>query len=438
MKRLLAFLLCAVASPTLAQTTAIVGGTLAIGDGSQPMPDGVVLFRDGRIIAAGAGIAVPPGAIVIDAHGKWVAAGMVAAFSDLGLFDVDAVSSSNDSVVAAGSPFHASVDVAPAVNTASAEVGIERAGGVTGAVIAPGATQFGAASHSIFDGLGAVIDLGSDSSGVIKTHAFELVELGESGAKAAGGTRSAAYAELHDAFDEAMIYRRNPKVFQGNVRDAIVNRQDAIVLGAVLDGKVPLLAHVERASDILSALHLRREYPHLRLILLGAAEGWMVASKIAAANVPVIAGALMDVPEAFERLASTESNVGLMEKAGVVVAISTLNMTEPAQQRRMHQEAGNLVAVGKMPGMAGLDWGQAFASITSTPAKIMGLAGDIGSLSPGRRADVVIWNGDPLEVGSIPIEVYIDGRVQPTASRQTELRDRYAEPPSDLPQAYRR
>jgi len=89
----------------------------------------------------------------------------------------------------------------------------------------------------------------------------------------------------------------------------------------------------------------------------------MVAKSIAAAHVPVIAAGLIDLPEAFERLAATESNVGRLEKAGVVVAISTINMTEPTQQRRLNQQAGNLVAIAQMPGMTGLDWGQAFAAI---------------------------------------------------------------------------
>jgi hypothetical protein len=84
------------------------------------------------------------------------------------------------------------------------------------------------------------------------------------------------------------------------------------------------------------------DYPGLDLVLVGAAKGWRVAPRIAAAHVPVIAAGLIDLPEAFERLAATESNVGRLDAAGVVVAISTINMTEPPQQRRLNQQAGNL------------------------------------------------------------------------------------------------
>ena len=92
-----------------------------------------------------------------------------------------------------------------------------------------------------------------------------------------------------------------------------------------------------------------------------------------------------------------------------MVAISTVDASAPAQQRNLTQFAGNLVALGKVPGATGLDWGQAFATITSRPAAALGMDGEIGSLRPGRRADVVIWDGDPLELSSAPVAVYVDG-----------------------------
>jgi imidazolonepropionase-like amidohydrolase len=103
------------------------------------------------------------------------------------------------------------------------------------------------------------------------------------------------------------------------------------------------------------------------------------------------------------------------------------------------QYAGNLVAVGRLPGATGLTWAQALESITSAPAEAVGLGGEIGSLRPGRRADVVVWDGDPLENGSAPVLVLIDGVQQPLDNHQTKLRDRYRSlAPADLPQAYRR
>jgi len=420
------------AAPALAQTVAITGGTVAIGDGSQPIERGTVVMRDGRIVAAGAGVAVPAGATVIDATGKWVAAGMVAGFTNLGLVDAEGIRESNDAS-ARTSPFNASIDIAPAINPQAVAIGNERAGGITRALVSPSTGQ------SIFAGRGAVIDLGADADPITRARAFQYVELGEDGAGDAGGSRPAAYAMLHDALAQAQDYRRNPAGFGGREQASLVKRVDAQALLPVLDGTMPLLVHVERASDIRSVLALKKQYPALKLVLVGVREGWMVAPEIAAARVPVIAAAIADLPASFEALAATESNVGRMTAAGIPVAISTVGANTAPGEHVLAQYAGNLVAITKVPGSTGLNWGQAFATISSKPAQALGMDGEIGSLRPGRRADVVIWDGDPLELSSAPLAVYIDGLAQPMRSRQIELRDRYTVPQEGaLPKAYSR
>ncbi|WP_298690652.1 amidohydrolase family protein [uncultured Sphingomonas sp.] len=430
MKAALLAVAALIAAPLSAQTIAFVGGTVAIGDGSAPMPGGTVLVRDGRIVAAGASVAVPAGATVIDAHGKWVAAGIVAGLTNLGLADSDGIEESNDTS-ADKSPFAAALDVSTAINPDGVIMAIERADGITSALVSPGT------GGSIFAGQGAVITLGLGDPPVTRPRAFQYVELGEDGGKTAGGSRPAAYAMFRDALTEAQDYRRNAAGFGGRERGSLIKRGDAAALLPVIDGKMPLLVHVERASDILSVLALTHDYPQLKLVLVGATEGWMVARQIAAAHVPVIAAALADLPEQFERVAATESNVGRMEQAGVLVALSTVDASAPAQQRNLTQYAGNLVAISRVPGATGLDWGRAFATITSAPARALGLDGEIGSLRAGRRADVVLWDGDPLELASAPVAVYIGGRPQPMRTRQTELRDRYSTPgEGDLPKAY--
>jgi imidazolonepropionase-like amidohydrolase len=164
-----------------------------------------------------------------------------------------------------------------------------------------------------------------------------------------------------------------------------------------------------------------------------------VADRIAAAGVPVIANALNDLPASFEQLAATQSNVGRLQDAGVRVSIGMINDDETRQLRVTKQLAGNLVAVGRVPGANGLSWGEALAAITSGPAEALGLGGEIGSLRAGRRADVVMWDGDPLENGSAPVLVMIDGVQQPLETRQTKLRDRYRTPGEGaLPKAYER
>lgn len=415
-----------------AQTIAITGGTVAIGDGSAPVERGTVVIRDGRVVAAGANVAVPPGAEIVDASGKWVAAGLVAGFSTLGLADADGVSESND-VTARNAPYNAAIDVSPAINPNNVLLADERIGGVTRAIVSP------RASGSIFAGQGAVIDLGSDADAVTRARAFQYVELGEDGARYAGGSRPAAWAALRDAFAQARDFARSPASFDGRGRDSLLKRADAQALLPVLDGRVPLMVHVERAADIRAVLGLKRDYPALRLVLVGVAEGWMVAREIAAAGVPVIAQGLADLPASFEMVAATESNVGRMAAAGVTVGLSTLGYNDAPGEHIIRQFAGNLVAITRVPGHTGLDWGRAFAAITSGPAAALGMDGDIGSLRPGRRADVVMWDGDPLELSSTPVAVWIDGAAQPMRSRQRDLRDRYLTPAEgSLPKAYER
>ena len=153
----------------------------------------------------------------------------------------------------------------------------------------------------------------------------------------------------------------------------------------------------------------------------------------------MIAAALIDLPEKFEMLSATQSNVGRMTKAGVTVAISTADASEGPYESYLSQYAGGLVALQKIPGASGLSWGAAFATITSKPAAAIGMEGELGSLRAGRRADVVIWDGDPLELSSAPVAIYIDGVAQPMTSRQTRLRDRYLDPREKaLPKAYER
>lgn len=419
-------------APAAAETFAFTGGTVAIGDGSAPIAGGTVIVRDGRVIAAGQGIAVPAGARVIDAGGKWVTPGLVAGFTRLGLVEVDAVNQTNDAR-ATGSPYSAAIDVEPGINPRVKAIAVSRAAGVTRAIVAPETAQ------EIFGGQGAVIDTGTDADAVMVPRAFQFAEMGETGADRAGGSRPAAYLEFRTKLRDAERFARNPAAYDGDSKDALLPRADAAALVPVVQGRTPLLVHVESGPDILNVLKLRREFPALKLVLVGASEGWTVARDIAAAGVPVIASALRDLPSAFEALAATQSNVGRLRAAGVKVSIGMIDDEEARQARYSTQYAGNLVALTKVPGATGLGWGEALAAISSAPAEALGLGAEIGSLRPGRRADVVLWDGDPLELASRPARLWIDGVEQPLVTRQQRLRDRYARPgEGDLPKAYER
>ena len=430
------------ALPALAQDIAFTNATVVIGDGGAPIANGTVVVRGGKVVAAGAGVPVPAGLRIIDAQGGWVTPGLVVAVTDLGLVDVEAVDQSNDSTTEK-SPFNAALDIAPAINPLAQPIAVSRAGGVTRAAVAPGG------SGAIFAGQGALIDLGNDPDMVNRARAFQYIELGEAGAKLAGGSRVAAHAILRNALAEArdLSRRSGPSVTLGaapgdprlvsatpeRAGDVLLSRFDAAALIPVVRGNQPLYVHVERAQDIRMALALKADFPALKLVLVGASEGWLVARELAASGVPVLATPLNDLPEQFEQLASTQSNVGRMAAAGVKVGLGAFF----DQPRYAPQYAGNLVALGKLPGATGLSWGQAFAAISSVPAEIIGMGDRYGSLKPGRAGDVVVWDGDPLEVSSGPTAVYIDGVEQPLSNHQTRLRDRYRTPTEGaLPKAY--
>ncbi len=431
-KLLIAAAAMGAAFPAAAQTVAVTNARLVIGDGSAPVEGGTVVVRDGRVVAAGAGVAVPAGVPVVDAGGRWVTPGLFAGFSRVGIVEVDGVSETDDSA-AGNSPFNAAIDVSPAVNPKTSAVTVNRAEGITRAVVAP------EARGSIFAGQGAIIDLGVDMNAVSKPRAFQFMVYGEEGARRAGGSRPAAIAMLKNILFEVRDYARAPASFADRGKDALLTRADAQALVPVVTGQVPLLVHVERASDILVVLDLKREVPALKLVLVGANEGWTVAPQIAAAKVPVLASALSDLPASFEQLAATQSNIGRMQAAGVLVGIGMINDDEARQARLIKQYAGNLVALTKVTGASGLDWGQAFATISSKPAEAMGMGGEFGSLRPGRRGDVVVWDGDPLEIGTAAVRVFIDGVEQPVETRQDQLRKRYFDPKEGaLPKAYQR
>ena len=161
-------LLLLAAAPAAAQTIAITGGNVALGDGSQPIQGGTVLIRDGRIVAAGPAVTVPANATIIDARGKWVTPGIVAGFSRLGLSEIDLSGGVRDDSAEAG-PFSAAIDVAPGVNPTYSTIAINRADGVTRALVAPDVAK------NIFAGQGAVIDLGADLEPITRARSFQFV-----------------------------------------------------------------------------------------------------------------------------------------------------------------------------------------------------------------------------------------------------------------------
>jgi imidazolonepropionase-like amidohydrolase len=281
---------------------------------------------------------------------------------------------------------------------------------VTRAAIAPDSTA------TLFGGQGALVSMSGEPNSLFRDHAFMVVELGETGATRTGGSRAALWPAFEGALQDAAEF---PGRYRSGGEGRVLNEMDAQAVQRFIRSNGLFLVHIESANDIRHLIAFKRSHPNLRFAIHGGAEAWQVASELAAARIPVIIDPLSDLPDRFERLSARLDNAVFLQRAGVLFAIAPQPGTVDSQQARLAlQLAGNAVANG-------LDWDAAFAAVTRTPAEIFGVGGQLGRLERNYLADVVIWDGDPLEVMSAPTNVFIEGVEEPLVSRQTRLRDRY-------------
>jgi imidazolonepropionase-like amidohydrolase len=442
---LLAAALVALATPALADTVAIVNARIETVTAAGPIASGTVVIKDGKIIAVGANVAVPAGARVVDAHGGVVTPGMIAPTSSISVAEVDQIRETRDD--RAGDNVSAGFDVQYGVNPASPLIPLARQTGVTRAVVTPilGRGGFGEDEESrtadytagggddgrdpgLFAGQAAAVRLTSgDPNPVVKARIAVVLDMGQDGARNAGGGRGASFVLIKQALADARAYNANRAAYErGDTRAFSLSKIDLEALVPVVLGKTPLLIRVHRASDILLALKLAAD-EHVKIILEGAEEGWLVAGDIARAGAPVIIDSEADLPRDFETLGSRLDNAARLQAAGVLVSITGARDFTNLRQERFN--AGVAVANG-------LPYQAALASITLNPARTWGMADRVGSIEVGKDADLVIWSGDPLELASYPTAVFIGGVEQPMTSRGLELRDRYTHAPDGMPPAY--
>ncbi len=417
-----------------AENVAIVGGDVYTAHDGAVYEGGVVVITDDKIAAVGgADTPVPDGYRIIDASGKWVTPGMMNAYTLIGLEEVSLEPSTlNHSI--SDTFYSAGFDVSDGINPETPIIPITRIEGVTRAVVVPGGgVPFDQnPNKSVFAGQAAVIHLGGGYDLVVKSQAAVVSYPGNA---KVGGARTAVLDYLKGALREATLPKGKKKKGSngGNGRFAKAP-EDKAILAKVVTGEVPLYINEDKASNILQLLALRDEFENLRLIILGAAEGWMVADELAEANVPVVIAPTSNLPgSGFDSLGATLYNAGRLEAAGVTVAIVNGGFSPAHNARLLNQDAGNAVAHG-------MSWNGALKAITINPAKIFGIDENFGSLEAGKDADVVVWDGDPLEVMSSPDHVFILGEEVPLVSRQTRLRDRYMDlgAEKDKPLAYKK
>ena len=429
MKKIIqSFALCllAIAPGAHAQMTAIVGATAYTMGPEGNVENATILIDGNRFVSITSGGAAPPGATVVDATGKIVTPGLFTPMGYLGLVEVGFSAGPLDQVQR-GTEFAASFDVADAFNPRSTLIAINRIEGVTRAVITPtpGSPDESGSAGGVLAGLAAIVNLGGSDNSLDARGAAMMVSLGERGSNFAGGSRAAAVMALRSALDEAQSYRDDP----GEREDYRLSLADLEALQGVLRREVPLYVHVHRASDIEVVIRLVQEY-NLRAIIAGGSEAWMLADELATAGIPVVLAPQDILPGNFDRLNARRESAAILDAAGVTIAFAD-GQSQTHNARNITQSAGVAVAYG-------LSRDAAMQAITIAPAEIFGVARDVGSIEPGKLADVVIWPGDPLELVNYPEQVWINGAAVEMTSRQTLLRDRYLQTDPEVPPAYRR
>ncbi|PSL54058.1 imidazolonepropionase-like amidohydrolase [Saccharothrix carnea] len=375
---------------------AITGGYVVPVVG-EPIEGGTVLIQDGKIAAVGADVEVPDGVPVVDAAGGWVLPGFVEAHGHLGVHEEGEGWAGQDTNEMTD-PNGARLRALDAINAADQGFADALAGGVTTAVVKPG-------SGNVIGGQTVAVKCWGRTADemLVRNPVSVKSALGENPKRVYGeqkklpSTRQGVAAVIRDAFTKAQDYAARRDAAEGGVFERDTTSE---VLARVLSGEVPWCQHCHRADDIATALRLAEEFGY-RLIVNHGTEGHLIADLLAERDIPVIIGPLFTSRSKVEVRNRSLRNPGILARAGVRIAITTDHPVVPIHFL-VHQVT---LAVKE-----GLDPRVGLESITVNPARIMGLDDRVGSLAPGLDGDVVIWSGDPLDVMSRALKVFVEGR----------------------------
>ncbi|MBW8375135.1 amidohydrolase family protein [Stenotrophomonas sp.] len=415
--RALLLLAGACAAPALfAQDLLIRNATVHTAAARGSLEHSDVLIQGGVIRAVGPGLSAPAGVAVVEAAGKPLTPALFGGITDIGIEEVSGESATVDSTLKLeGQPLRPEFDVTLAFNPDSVLIPVARLDGI-------GFTMLGANTGGGFiAGQGGVMRLDGSADPVGPQALF--IRLGASGAELTGNSRAAQWMLLEQMVSEAR--GRVP----ADSPHALLTPAGRATLARYLAGQGRIVVQVDRAADIRQLLRwAARE--KVKIAIAGGAEAWRLASQLAQAGVPVFVDGLGNLPTSFDQLGATLQNAARLQAAGVPVSFAQRDDASH-NARKMRQLAGNAVANG-------LPWGDGLAGLTRVPAQALGVGDRLGTIEPGKLADLVLWEGDPLDVGHYAEQVWLGGRAMPMRSRQTELRDRYQGPASSEPRAYSR
>jgi imidazolonepropionase-like amidohydrolase len=382
-------------------TVAIVGGRVVPINGD-PVDDGTVLVTDGKITAVGAGLPVPDGVPVISAHGSWVLPGFIEAHGHVGVHEEAegwAGSDSNELT----EPVTAHVRALDAINPADLGFRDAVSGGVLAVNVNPGSGNPIGGQTAALKCWGRTVD-----QMLLKAPAGMKSALGENPKRVYGerkqspATRLGTAAVIRGALVDAGNYLAKIDAEQRKPEDERkpVDRDLKLeALGRVLRREIPWRQHCHRADDIATALRIAEEFGY-ELVIDHGTEAHLLADILAAKNIPVIIGPLFTSRSKVELRNRSLDNPGKLAAAGVTIAITTDHPVVPINFLA-HQAALSV--------KHGLDRDTALRALTINPARIIGIDDRLGSIEPGKDADLVVWSGDPLDVLSRVEHALIDG-----------------------------
>jgi imidazolonepropionase-like amidohydrolase len=298
-----------------------------------------------------------------------------------------------------------------------------RLNGLTHAIVAP------SPGHQLFAGIGAVIRLSDSDTLMINENAGLFADFSALGSELSGGSRASAYAKIRQSFLDAKDFAKHQnKIESGNWREYFLPLHDLEALVPIIDGDLSFIVTAHRVSDIRLLLKLKKEF-NLRLIIAGASEGWIIADELAEAKVPVIIDPMANLPLDFDQLAARLDAATRMHSAGVSLLFTGVSWRNTHSAYLVRQAAGSAARYG-------LPVTEAIKAMTLNPALAFGFADRFGSIEKGKEADLVIWDGHPLELLTRASRVFIAGEETPMTTRSTRLRDRYRDLSGPYPPAY--
>ena len=397
---LLPFLILGVSAAEL-EKILIQNATVITASDSQVLDNTDLLIDGGLIVAIGSNL-IANDAIKIDATNQIITPGLIAPHSQIGLMEIQLERETRDDST---KYFSAGFSIVNAFNPSSTLIPYNRSGGITSAIVIPSSAK------AIYSGMASIFKLNGElaDDSIAKDIAM-AVSFG-----AGSDSRASQILLLEDSFDKALRFKDSREEYSliadFNYDDYSIRDLEAIL--RVLNKEIPLIVRSNRAKDLLRMISIGKKYD-IRIIFHGAKEAWRIAQILADEGIPVILDPMDNIPSSFDAIAARMDNAYLLNKVGVKILI-TSQVTHNSYLSR--QGAGNAVAHG-------LPQSDAIRALTANVAEVFGLS-DLGTIEVGKVADLVVWDGNPLEVSSFATSVFIDGKQVSLVSRSTRLRDRY-------------